>query len=167
MASASEQAIQLAEGLLTYCGIDPEGFRETNKALIALDYETVIIIAVNGQLIHLVAMLGPVPDSPQLHRQLLNRNFASLAESDYRYAIDPDTGELVMSICLGSEDPAPDRLIRQFTHMAEYATRWQRSIYAGESAIPASDPASGQPPISRKGAAGDSPGASPGGLLRA
>ncbi len=134
--ATSEHAVHLAEALLRYCDIDPDGFRETNKALITFDYETVIIVAVAGQLLHLAAMLGPAPDSPALHKALLNRNFEALAESAYRYAIDSDSGELVMSLCVPSEGLESDAFIRTFVAMVDYASLWGRALYAGGDQIP-------------------------------
>ncbi|MCZ0944070.1 MAG: type III secretion system chaperone [Gammaproteobacteria bacterium] len=134
--ATSEHAVQLAEALLQYCEIDPAGFRETNKALITFDYETVIIVAVDGQLIHLAAMLGPAPNSPNMHKSLLNRNFDALAESAYRYAIDPGSGELVMSLCVPSEGLESDGFIRTFVAMVDYASLWGHALYAGSDQIP-------------------------------
>ena len=134
--ATSEHAVQLAEALLQYCEIDPGGFREANKALITFDYETVIIVAVDGQLIHLAAILGPAPDSPEMHKALLNRNFDALAESAYRYAIDPESGELAMTLCVPSEGLESDGLIRIFVAMVDYASLWGRALHAGGDQIP-------------------------------
>lgn len=164
MEPLSEHALLLAEALLEYCGIDPEGFREANKALITLDYEAVVIVAVDGSLIHLAALLGEAPDSPKLHRNLLNKNFDALAERAYRYAIDPQSGELVMSLCVGSEGLETDEFIRLFISTVDYANLWQRSLYTGGEDVPAPDGGSPPPPDPHP-----DPGlrSSPGGPLRA
>ena len=164
----SEHAVQLVEALLRYCEIDPDGFRETHKALITFDYETVIIVAVEGQLIHLVAMLGPVPDSSKLHRGLLSRNFEALGESAYRYAIDPEGGELVMSLCVRSEGLESDGFIRGFIEMVDYARLWERTLYAGGEEMPGLPEGDAATPAVKpaQGTIGD-PWRSPGAPLRA
>lgn len=165
MEPLSEHALLLAEALLEYCGIDPEGFREANKALITFDYEAVIIIAVDGSLIHLAALLGEAPDSPALHRNLLNKNFDALAERAYRYSIDPQSGELVMSLCVRSEGLESDEFIRLFIAMVDYANLWERSLYAGGEEVP--EPAGASPRTTPEQQSGAELRFSPSGPLRA
>ena len=149
---ADGRAIELAEGLLVHTGIGAEGFRETCKALISLDYETTILIAVEERLIHLIAVLGPVVQSPALHLRLLEENFKSVGHARYRYAVEPETGELLMSLSVQSEGRTVDGFIHIFEAMVEYARVWCRSLAAGQDSVPEPE----QPP-NVSDAAGDDP----------
>lgn len=129
----------LVESVLKYAGIDPEGFEETNKALLSLDQETTILIAVESRLIHLIGVLGPVVENDELLMALLRENFKSVAQARYRYSIEPESGELLMSYTLQCDGLDETTLIDSFLHMAAYVKKWSRSLAAGSVAVPEPD----------------------------
>ena len=135
----ARHAVALVESLLKYAGIDPEGFEETNKALLSLDQETTILIAVENRLIHLIGVLGAVIETDELLMALLQENFKSVAQARYRYAIEPESGELLMSHTLQSHGLDEAALIDSFVHMADYVKKWSRSLASGSAAVPAFD----------------------------
>lgn len=139
MKPAARHAVDLVESLLEYAGIDPEGFEETNKALLSLDQETTILIAVENRLIHLIGVLGAVIETDELLMALLRENFKSVAQARYRYAIEPESGELLMSYTLQCDGLDEAALIDSFMHMADYVKKWSRSLAAGSAAVPELD----------------------------
>ncbi|MCY3620192.1 MAG: type III secretion system chaperone [Gammaproteobacteria bacterium] len=144
--------MDLAESVLKYAGIDPEGFEETNKALVSLDRETTILIAVENRLIHLIGFLGAVVETDEFPMALLRENFKSVAQARYRYSIEPESGELLMSYTLQCDGLDETKLIDSFTHMADYVKKWSRSLAAGSATVPEPDD-----PADRERAPGESP----------
>ena len=139
MKSAARHPVDLVESLLKYAGLDPEGFEETNKALLSLDQEATILIAVENRLIHLIGVLGAVIETDELLMALLRENFKSVAQARYRYAIEPESGELLMSYTLQCDGLDEATLIDSFLHMADYVKKWSRSLAAGSVAVPEPD----------------------------
>ena len=140
MKSAARHPVDLVESLLKYAGIDPEGFEETNKALLSLDQETTILIAV-GESAHSPDRRfgGAVIETDELLMALLRENFKSVAQARYRYAIEPESGELLMSYTLQCDGLDEATLIDSFMHMADYVKKWSRSLAAGSAAVPEPD----------------------------
>ena len=137
MSNASPKAVGLVKSLLEQSGIDPQGFEETNKALVSLDPETTVLIAAEHRLIHLIGVVGPVAAVGQtLLRALLQENFKSIAQSRYRYSIEPQSGELLMSHSLQSDIIDGDAFIAAFVRMADYMGKWSGSLAGGATTVP-------------------------------
>ena len=147
MSNAASKAIGLVKSLLEYAGIDAEGFEETNKALVSLDREITMLIVVENRLIHLIGVIGPIViDSEELLSALLHENFKSVAEPRYRYAIEPESGDLLMSRTLQSELVDNAAFIDEFLRMAQYVGQWSRSLAGGGVAVPQPDEAAAAVP---------------------
>lgn len=127
--NANHKAVELAKALLEYCGIAADDFGETNKALISLDYETTVILAVEGGVIHLISAIGPFRGSEALYRRLLERNFRSLAKPDYRFAVEPESGELMLARSLPADDRlAGGAMVEIFLGYVAYCERCARAF---------------------------------------
>ena len=144
MNNSSGNAVYLVRSLLDYCGIDAAGLEEENKALLSIDYDTTVFIVIESSLIHLIAPLGGAPRSEAFYLNLLNENFSNCTRADYNYAIDPGSGELLMSRTIQGDGLEAGGLIQAFEDFVRYAEAWAASLLAGNENIP--DKAEREPP---------------------
>ena len=157
----------LAKELLRYCDIDTEGFEESNKALISCDYEATLLLVVDGGLIHLVGFLGQAPASEELYSRLLQENFRSVSGTGYRYAMEPESGELLLSRTVqGTDHDAPSELIDIFLGMVEYIEKWSHSLATGGGVPEADTAGQATDPGPRTAAEQLGPGSFPAGGMR-
>ena len=126
----------LVEALLQHMQIDTEGFTETGRALLCIDGEITILIAVEGDTTRMIAPLGTAPGSASMLSAMLEENFRCQASGGYSYAIEPETKDLVMTQTLRAHDVDAAQFIERFSAMADYAARWTQALAAGSTQIP-------------------------------
>ena len=126
----------LVEALLQHMQIDAEGFAETGRALLCIDGEATILIALEGDTIRLISPLGTAPENIAVLGAVLEENFRSQAGEGYSYAIEPESKDLVMTRAMHAHHIDAAELIARFAAMAEYATRWSQALVAGSTQIP-------------------------------
>lgn len=126
----STEAYSLVEGLLDYCGIDGDGLREDGRLLLTVDAEMALFIVVQGQLIHLSAVLDEAPGQADFYLRLLLENFKNVSDPQYyRYALEPDSKALVISLSLDAAQLDQARFIDCFKLLLEHVERWTRALY--------------------------------------
>lgn len=126
----SNDAYSLVEGLLEYCGIEGEGFREDGRLLMTVDSEMAIFIVAEDGMVHLSAVLDEAPERPDLYLRLLTENFRNVGDSQYyRYALEPDSKSLVICLSLRSARLTQAKFIDYFKLLLEHVERWTRALY--------------------------------------
>ena len=139
MKKFTEHSVDLVHTLLDYCGIDSEGLEEENKVLLSIDYDKTVFIVIDKGLINLIGTLGSVVPSETFYRNLLYENFQNCSGAHYRYAIEPQSGELLMSLTVQSAGIEGDDFIRVFEDFIGYAEVWGQALYRGDEKVPARD----------------------------
>ena len=133
---SSNNARFLVEGLLQHCGIDGSDLQDDNKILLSIDEETALFVVIDGSLINLVGVLGPMPDAPEFARKLLAANFDSCLGADYRYAIEPGSGDLLLSLTLESLGLEVGEFIAVFEQFVRRSEAWNRQLQLENPEIP-------------------------------
>ena len=123
----------LVEALLQHMQIEAEGFAETNRALLCIDDEVTILIAVDADTTRMIAPLGTAPRSAAGLSAVLEENFRTNAGEGYSYSIEPETKDLVMTRTVRAHDVDAEQFIGQFIAMAEYAACWTQALAAGST----------------------------------
>lgn len=137
----SNDAYSLVEGLLEYCGIEGDGFREDGRLLMTVDSEMAIFIVVEDGLIHLSAVLDEAPDQPDLYLRLLTENFKNVGDPQYyRYAVEPESKSLIICLSLHSARLTQAKFIDYFKLLLEHIDRWTRALYLGNADFMAPEP---------------------------
>ena len=154
----SNDAYSLVEGLLEYCGIEGDGFREDGRLLLTVDAEMAIFIVVEDGLIHLSAVLDEAPEQPSLYLRLLTENFKNVGDPQYyRYAVEPESNSLIMCLSLNAAQLAQAKFIDYFKLFLERIDQWTRALYLTNvdfMALDLHDPASpAQPEQTQQGPA--------------
>lgn len=137
-------AVYLVRSLLEYCGIDADGLEEENKALLSIDYNTTVFIVIENSLIHLISTLGSAPRSETFYLNLLEENFGNCTRAACNYAIDPGSGELLMSRTVQGDGLETGGMVQAFEDFVSYSEAWAASLLAGNENIP--DQAAGERP---------------------
>ena len=137
-------SLNLVHALLQYCDIDSGGLDEEDKILLSIDGKATFLIHVEGGLVHFTGFLGQAADTKKFYLGLLQENFKSCSGMEgYRYAIDPETGDMVMSLTIRSEGLSQAGFIDEFEQFAAFSERWLKSLLAGDEgtmlALPAVD----------------------------
>lgn len=134
-------ARRLVESLLQYCDIDSPDLEKEDKVLVSIDGKTVFLIRIDGGLIHLTGFLGQAVTQERFNLGLLHENFKSCSGVNaYRYAIDPETGELIMSLTTSTDAMTQDQFIGEFERFVAFSARWTTSLAAGSEEILVADP---------------------------
>ena len=128
---------RLVEALLEYCDIDVAELEGEDRVLLSIDGKTAFLIRVEGGLVHLAGFPGVAPATQRFYLMLLQENFKSSSGiAGCRYALDPKTGELVMSLSIQADGLAQDRFIREFQRFVAVTVRWSNSLLAGSEEAP-------------------------------
>ena len=122
-------AKHLVNGLLNYCGIESDSISDSEKVLLSIDSETVVFLAVEGNLIHLNGVLDEAPDSKGFYYSVLTENFRNTNDTGYyRYAIDPDSRSFIVSLTLNSDTLGQSEFIDYFKLFIENSEQWTVAI---------------------------------------
>ena len=136
----SNDAYSLVEGLLEYCGIEGDGFREDGRLLMTVDEEMAIFIVVKDGLIHLSAVLDEAPDRADLYLRLLTENFKNVSDPQYyRYALEPESKSLIICLSLHSAQLTGAKFIDYFKLLLDHVDQWTRALYPGNADFMAPD----------------------------
>jgi len=136
MRQQSENALHLVRSLLKYCDIDLEEIGDEGKVLVSIDYDITVLVVIEDSLIHFLCTIGPVIESETFYRDLLHANFRSCTQADYSYAIEPESGELLMSLMIQSDGAETNAFIHTFEEFVRYAETWKTSLQAGAAHVP-------------------------------
>ena len=140
-----KNALHLVESLLCYCGIDTASFDDdSDKVVLTLDDETVLFVVVDGQLIHLLSILGPASTDAGLLKKLLQESFLSCMSQGYRFAIEPASGELLISLGVQSWNLQPGDFIQYFEEFVKTSEHWMRRLLSGDEQELDTTPEAGQ-----------------------
>lgn len=142
--SGEKSSLNLVHALLKYCDIDAGNLDEEDKVLLSIDGKATFLIHTEGNLAHLTGFLGQAAETKEFYLGLLQENFNSCSGMDgYRYAIDPETGDLIMSLTVRCEGMDQAVFIDEFEEFAAFSERWLRSLLAGDEeamlAVPSVD----------------------------
>ena len=137
MNASQGAARRLVESLLQYCDIDPPDFDNEDKVLVSVDGRTAFIVRIDGSLIHLTGFPGQAVALDRFNLALLHENFKTCdGLTGYRYSIDPETGELVMSLTRCAESMTQDQFFDEFERFVVLSARWTNSLATGSEEIP-------------------------------
>ena len=131
-----KESINLLKSLLEYCGISTAQLEEENKVLLSIDYELAVLAVVENELIHLIGFLGKTIKDEDFYAKLLKENFKNCGQTEYRYAIDPDNDELLMSLSLQSSRLESESFIATFQEFVTLCEMWVRNLNAENPSIP-------------------------------
>lgn len=124
---------QFVDGLLDYCGIEHGGVSASEKMLISIDAETAVFVSLEGNLVHLSGVLDEAPESKTFYYQLLTENFKNATDTGYyRYAIDPDSRALIVSLTIRTDDLTQSRFIDYVGLFVERIEKWTAAIAGKE-----------------------------------
>ena len=141
MNETERTARRLVESLLQYGDIDLPDLEEEDKILVSIDGKTVFLIRIDGSLIHFTGFLGHAVTLDRFNLGLLHENFKSCSDvTGYRYSIDPETGELIMSLTTSTDAMTQDQFIDEFERFVMFSARWTNSLAAGSEEILVADP---------------------------
>ena len=153
-------AYSLVEGLLDYCGIESDGFRENGKLLLTIDSEQVVFVVVEDSQIHLSAVLDEMPEREDLYLRLLTENFKNVIDPGYyHYAVEPESRSLIISLSVNTAQVDQAKFIDYFKLFLDQVDRWTRALYLQDvdfATWEGQDSAPGQPDTAEEdGSSGD------------
>ena len=126
-------SLNLIHALLQYCDIDSAELDEEDKVLLSIDGKATFLIHLEGSLVHFTGFLGRAAETKRFYLGLLQENFKSCSRMDgYRYAIDPETGDMVMSLTIRSEGLSQAGFIDEFEQFVAFSEHWLKSLLAGD-----------------------------------
>lgn len=133
---AERESVNLLKSLLEYCDIPTNQLEEENKVLLSIDYETSILVIIEDTLIHFIGFLGKVIQDENFYAELLKENFKNCAQTEYRYSIDPNNDELLMSLSLQSNQLQSESFIATFQEFVTLCGIWVRNLNTNNPSIP-------------------------------
>ena len=136
MQQPDKHTLELARSLLKYCDIDPAGLEDENKVLLSINYDITVFMIVENRLVHFLCILGNAIDSGTFYRNLLHANFLSCTGAEYSYSIEPESGELLMSLTLQSDELDADAFIGKFEDFVRYCEQWTASLETRNENVP-------------------------------
>ena len=132
-----ENAKFLVDGLLDYCGIEREDTADSEKILLSIDDETAVFLALEGSLVHLSSVLDEAPDSKDFYFSLLTENFTNATDTGYyRYAIEPDSRSIIISLSINTDGLGQTEFIDYFKLFLENSEKWTAALNRQTPEIP-------------------------------